>query len=127
MDSDWHHGAFLGQRGLSGEYVVGTSAGICRPRTIHRRPEEKRWEEVLGSVVGMPWKLSKDHDGDAEVFLDENPAEPSSSPTLPPLPPIITEEPFERIRIFYVAQKDMDPKSGGFGFTEGCKRVQCDN
>ena len=31
MDSDWHHGAFLGQRRFSGEYVVGASAGICRP------------------------------------------------------------------------------------------------
>ena len=85
-----HHGAFLGQRALSGEYVVGASAGICRPRSIHRRPEERRWEDVLSSVVGMPWKLSKDHDGDKEVFLDGNPVEPSSSPIVSPLPPIIT-------------------------------------
>ena len=69
----------------------------------------------------MPLKLSKDHDGDAEVFLDENPAEPSSSPTVSPLPPIITEEPIERIRNFYVTQKDVDPESGGFGFTDGSK------
>ena len=121
MDSDWHHGAFLGQRALSGEYVVGTFAGICRPRTIHRRPEEKGWEEVLSAVVGLPWKLSKDHDGDAEVFLDENPSEPSTSPTVSPLPPIITEEPITKIRNFYVYSVDVDPAVGGFGFTPGCK------
>lgn len=82
MDSDWHNGAFLGQRALSGEYLVGTLDWICRPRTIHVRPEEKGWEEVLISVVGLPWKLSKAHDGDAEVVLDETPSEPSSSPTV---------------------------------------------
>ena len=121
MDTDWRHGAFLGQRALSGEYMVGTSDGICRPRSIHRRPEEKRWEDVLGSIVGMPWKLSKNHDGNKEVFLDENPAEPSSSPMVSPLPPIITEEPIERIRNFYVTAEDVDPNSGGLGFTDGCK------
>ena len=69
----------------------------------------------------MPWKLSKDHDGDAEVFLDENPAEPSSSPTVSLLPPIVTEDPIERARTFAVTSKDVDPASGGFGFTAGCK------
>ena len=69
----------------------------------------------------MPWKLSKDHDGDKEVFLDENPAEPYSSPAVSPLPPIVTEEPIEKIRKFYVVSSDVDPNRGGFGFTEGCK------
>ena len=36
--------------------------------------------------------MSKDHDGDKEAFLDESPAEPSSSPTVSPLPPIVMEE-----------------------------------
>ena len=121
MDTDWRHGAFLGQRALSGEYLVGTSDGICRLRSIHRRPEERRSEDVLSFVVVMPWKLSTDHDGDKEVFLDENPVEPLSSPTVSPLPPIITEEPIEKIRKFYVVSSDVDPNQGGFGFTEGCK------
>ena len=111
MDADRKHGAFLGQRALSGEYMVGTPDGICRPRSIHRRPQEKRWEDVLSCIVGMPWKLSKDDDGDKEVFLDENLAEPSPSPTVSPLPPIIMEEPVERIRNFYVTAKDVDPSS----------------
>ena len=121
MDADWKHGVFLGQRALSGEYMVGTPDGICRPRSIHRRPQEKRWEDVLSCVVGMPWKLSEKHDGDKEVFLDENPEEASSSPTVSPLPPIIMEEPVEKIRRFYVTAKDVDPKHQGVGFTEGCK------
>ena len=68
MDSDWKHGVFLGQRALSGEYMVGPPDGICRPRSIHRRPEEKRWEDVLSLVVGLPWKLSKNHDGIRRCF-----------------------------------------------------------
>lgn len=120
MDSDWHHGVFLGQRALFGEHVVGTPDGICRPRTIHRRPVEKRWEDVLSLVAGQPWKLSKAHDGDAEVFLGETPPEPSSSPAVSPLPPIITEEPIGKVRNFYVYSGDVDPAAGGFGFTPGC-------
>ena len=121
MEADWKHGVFLGQRALSGEYMVGTPEGVCRPRSIHRRPQERRWEDVLSCVVGLPWKLSKNHDGDKEVFLDENPEGASSSPTVSPLPPIIMEEPIEKIRNFYVTAKDVDPKFNGFGFTEGCK------
>ena len=121
MEADWKHGVFLGQRALSGEYMVGTPEGVCRPRSIHRRPQERRWEDVLSCVVGLPWKLSKDHDGDKEVFLDENPEGASSSPTVSPLPPIIMEEPIEKVRNFYVTAKDVDPKFNGFGFTEGCK------
>ena len=101
--------------------MVGTPEGICRPRSIHRRPQEKRWEDVLSCIVGMPRRLSKDHDGDKEVFLDENPEEPSSSPAVSPLPPIIMEEPVEKIRNFYVTAKDVDPRFSGVGFTEGCK------
>ena len=101
--------------------MVGTPDGICRPRSIHRRPQEKRWEDVLSCIVGMPWKLSKDHDGDKEVFLDENPEGPSSPPAVSPLPPIIMEEPVEKIRNFYVTAKDVDPRHSGVGFTEGCK------
>ena len=69
----------------------------------------------------MPWKLSKDHDGDKEVFLDENPEEASSSPAVSPLPPIIMEEPVEKIRNFYVTAKDVAPSRMGVGFTDGCK------
>ena len=53
--------------------------------------------------------------------MDENPSEPSSSPIVSRLPPIITEEPIERIRNFYVTSKDADPANGGFGFTTDCK------
>ena len=77
---------------------MGTPDGMCRPRTLHRRPEEKRWEDVLSFVVGLPWKLSKAHDGDAKVFLDGNPQLPSSDPEVSPLPPIVTEEPVKKIR-----------------------------
>ncbi len=96
---------------------------MCRPRTLHRRPEEKRWEDVLSFVVGLPWKLSKAHDGDAEA-LDENPQLPSSDPEVSPLPPIVTEEPIKKIRGFHVYPRDVDPSLQGFGFTpdcDGCK------
>ena len=111
MEYSWGKGPFQASTWLEPlmEYAVPD------PFTEDRRKRD------LSSVVGMPWKPSKNHDGDKEVFLDENPAEPSSSPMVSPLPPIITEEPIERIRIFYVTAKDVDPNSGGLGFTDGCK------
>lgn len=44
-----------------------------------------------------------------------------SSPTVSPLPPIITEEPSTRTRNFYVHSGDVDPAAGGFEFISGCK------
>ena len=76
MDSDWRHGAFLGQRALSGEYVVGTPDGICRPAPSTEGPKKrdgkKCWIQWLGCpgssvrlMMGMrkfPWtKLHQGH------------------------------------------------------------------
>ena len=121
MDSDWKHGVFLGQRTLSGEYIVGTMEGIVRPRAIHRRPIEERWKSNLEFVTGLPWRLRKEDDGDVEVFLDENAPEPSLEPLGSPLPPIMLEEPVvKQVRSFYVKKTDVDPSKNGIGFTPGC-------
>ena len=53
MDSAWKHVIFLGQRTLSGEYMVGTMDGVVRPRTIHRRPVEERWKNNLEYATGL--------------------------------------------------------------------------
>ena len=120
MDSEWKHGIFIGQRTLSGEYIVGTADGTFRPRTIHRVPVEKRWIDNLTFVSGLPWRLNKDHNGDAEVFLDENPPDPSLQPATCRLPPTMVEEPVTTVRQFYVKATDVDPSSGGLGFMPGC-------
>ena len=121
MDTEWHHGIFIGQRTLSGEYIVGTAEGVFRPRTVHRVPVEKRWADNLKLVSGLPWKLNEDHDGDAEVFLNADPPEPSTQPRTSPLPPTMMQEPMNApVRSFYVRAKDVDPMSGGLGFTVGC-------
>ena len=52
--------------------------------------------------------------------MDETPPEPSSSPAVSPLPPILTEEPIKKLRNFYVYSGDVDLAAGGFGFTPGC-------
>ena len=106
--------------------MVDTLYGMCRPHTVHRRPEEKRWGNVLSFVVGLPWKLNKAHDGDAGVFFNETPQEPFSSPAVSPLPPIVTEEPIKKVRNFYVYPKDVDLSLKSVGFTpdcDGCKTI----
>ena len=121
LDAGGHGGVFLGQRTLSGEYIVGTSEGTIRPRTVHRVPVEKRWIDNLKFVSGLPWKLNKDHDGDSEVFLNMDPPEPSMQPKTSPLPPTMMEEPVHApARRFYVTARDVDPASGGLGFMPGC-------
>ena len=120
MDAEWDHGFSLGQRTLSGEYIVGTAEGTFRPRAVHRVPVEKRWIDNLKFVSGLPWKLTKDHDGDAEVFLYTDPPEPSRKPRTSPLPPTMMEEPVTApVRRFYVRARGVDPACGGLGFMPG--------
>ena len=78
LDSAWKNGVFLGQRTVSGEFLVGTMEGIMRPRTVHRVPKENRWTDNLEFVTGLPWKLNKDHEPGEEVLLDTVPRAPSS-------------------------------------------------
>ena len=94
---------------------MGTVDGTFRPRTIHRVPVEKRWVDNLSFVSGLPWKLNKDHDGDADVFVDENPPDPSVQPSTCRLPPTMVEEPVTTVRQLYVKATDVDPSSGGLG------------
>ena len=47
MDTQTSEGMYLGQRKVSGEYLVGSAEGVFRPRTVHRVPLEKRWNDNL--------------------------------------------------------------------------------
>ena len=79
---------------------------------------EKRWENNLSFVTCPPWNSNKEHDGDAEVFLDEKPLERSFQPSVSPLPPTTMEEPVSKVRSFYVKPKNVDPATG-IGFIQG--------
>ena len=51
MDSDWTEGVFLGQRTVSGEYLVGSTSGVFRPRTVRKVPLEQRWVGNLSLIT----------------------------------------------------------------------------
>ena len=70
LDSAWKDGVFLGQRTVSGEFLVGIMEGIMRPRTVHRVPKGNRWADNLEFVTGLPWKLNDDHEPGEEVLLE---------------------------------------------------------
>ena len=109
---------FLGQRTVSGEYLVGSEEGIFRPRTVHRVLLEKLWQENLSFVTGLLWKHNAQHEEGDEVLLDAQPPAPSDGPAATPLPPASAADP--EVRKFHVKTKDLDPASGGIGFTGGC-------
>ena len=121
MDSAFKEGIYLGQRTVSGEFLVGAKEGIFRPRTIHRVPAETRWKEGLLLVTGLPWKHNLAHEAGEEVMLDVQAPEPSFKPEGVPLPPMEIAERVKEIRMFYVKVRDVDPAEGGIGFTDGCK------
>ena len=56
----WADGIFLGIKGTTGEYIIGTGEGTYRTRTIERKPFQNRWraEEVRG-IVGVPWRTAR--------------------------------------------------------------------
>ena len=94
---------------------------MFRPRTIARVPAETRWVDNLSFVIGLPWKHNVNHEVGEEVMLDTDAPEPSYTPMCSPLPPRMLEEPMRDLRGFYVKTPDLDPASGGIGFTDGCK------
>ena len=58
LDSRWFEGIFLGFRGLSNEFFVGTPEGVKRVRTVKRKARETRWSiDALNSFRGLPWQL----------------------------------------------------------------------
>ena len=50
-------GVFVGTRLHTGKKCVATSEGVCKTRSIRRRPEDERWkvDEII-KVTGTPWK-----------------------------------------------------------------------
>ena len=54
MEVAWQQGIFLGQRTVSGEFLVGTKEGVFRSRTVARLPVEKRWQDNLSFDTGLP-------------------------------------------------------------------------
>ena len=97
---------------------MGGKDGTFRPRTVHRVPEEKRWQDHLPYVTGLPCKINKDHDEAEEVLLDATPPAPSMEPTTSPLPRTMARDP--TVRRYYVKTSSVYPKEGGMGFTAGC-------
>ena len=85
MDGQTSEGIYLGQRTVSGECLVGASAGTFRPRTVYRVPEEKRWFDNLSLAKGTPWKFDPEETEDAA--LDAYMQEPSyETEGVPPSP-----------------------------------------
>ena len=112
MDTQTSKGIYLGQRTVSGEYLVGSAEGVFRPRTVYRVPAEERWIDNLSLVLGLPWKHNAGHEEGEEVMLDAYAPEPSSNPLGSPLPPRTLEEPMKVVKRFYVKTTDLDPSSG---------------
>ena len=101
----------MGQRTVSGEYLVGSAEGVFRPRTVYRVPAEERWNDNLSLVTGLR----------EEVMLDAYAPEPSPNPVGSPLHPRAVEEPMKVVQRFYVETRGLDPSGGGIGWTAGCK------
>ena len=55
MDTPTSKGIYLGQRTVSGEYMVGSAEGVFRPRTVYRVPTEERWRRTpfVGNWVAL--------------------------------------------------------------------------
>ena len=121
MDSDWSEGVFLGQRSVSGEYLVGSPSGVYRPRTVRRVPLEQRWVDNLSMISCVPWKHNSRHEAGEEVLLSEEPPVPSMTSEVTAQPPRSSEDVKLRgVRQFYVKPYDLDPEDGGIGYTDGC-------
>ena len=80
MDTQTSKGIYLGERTVSGEYLVGSAEGVFRHRIVYRVPAEERWNENLSLVIGLPWNHNAEHEVGEEVMLDAYAPEPSPTP-----------------------------------------------
>ena len=56
-DARFQDGIWLGVRLGTEEYLVGTSSGILKVRSVKRKPIESRWDyRQVSAVMGTPWK-----------------------------------------------------------------------
>ena len=86
-------------------------------------PLEKRWNDNLSLVTGLPWKHNAEHEVGEEVMLDAYVPEPSPTPVGSPLPPVTLGETTKPAKKFYVKSKDLDPAAGGIGWTRDARGV----
>ena len=57
IDSRFQDGIWLGVRLGTDEYLVGTSNGVFKARSIRRKIIEHRWDHAqVAAVMGTPWK-----------------------------------------------------------------------
>ena len=120
LDSLWQKGVFIGYRAQSGEYMVGSSDGAYKTRTIRRLPESQRWDKnEIEGLPWTPWKIKKASEaGNAEEadkahhdpFLD---IEVDKSISMP-APPRTAEDAIPR-RV-YITRATLSR----YGMTEGC-------
>ena len=70
--SVWEDGIYLGIRGMSGEIIVGTKAGVWKTRTVQRKPKEYRWCPTNEKLVGgVPWKTEAEDEEQEEKGPDK--------------------------------------------------------
>ena len=121
MDTQASEGVYLGQRTVSGEYLVGSAEGVLRPRTVYRVPLETRWKDNLSLVTGLPWKHNAEHEVGEEVMLDAYMPEHSPTPVGSPLPPVTLGGNDEGAEEVLCETKGLRPAANGIGWTPGCK------
>ena len=110
VDAIIHDGVWLGIRLASEEYVVGTSTGIFKVRTVRRKPFESRWnhQQVVG-VMGTPWKPYNFTESD-KLRIDLPRADDQQEQV--ERAPHVEEAP----RRFRIERKDLEK----LGYTPGC-------
>ena len=56
LDDRWNPGLWVGKSLASDEHYVGTSAGVCRCRSVWRRQEKQRWDrKKMTEMNSEPW------------------------------------------------------------------------
>ena len=80
MDTPTKKGVYLGQRTVSGEYLVGSAEGVFRPGlfTVCRWSQGGRAN--LSLVQRLQWKHNEKHEIGEEALLDIYAREPSLQP-----------------------------------------------
>jgi len=117
----WEDGLYLGVKGMSGEMIVGTKAGVWKTRTISRKPKEYRWcQSNIEFVGGVPWRTNADgEEEEADGAMPEVVIKIQTE-QMKPEEAAETKSKIEVPRSFMISKADLE-KHGYTAKCPGCK------
>ena len=115
-------GAFVGLHERTGELIMTHDGGVVRCQDVRRLPEEKRWNAA--SILELSVTPDRPNKGKEDRRVPSFPSGAYRPVLRIPEAEVNRDESDVRVRRMRILPQDVDPQSGGVGFTLRCQRCK---